>query len=76
MTLAGDFIKFGFPLAYALTMVGWGVIDYEDAFTAAGELENARDAIKWGTDWILKVSPRMQRVFYLRIILHHKGFLF
>ena len=33
---AGDFVKFGFPMAYTVTVLAWGVIDYESAYSAAG----------------------------------------
>ena len=54
--IAGDLAKWNFPLAYTMSVLSWGVIDYEDAYTKAGELENARKAIKWGTDYLIKVS--------------------
>jgi len=55
---AGDFVKFGFPMAYAMTVLAWGAIDYEDAYTKAGELTNVRDAIKWGTDYFIKAHTK------------------
>ncbi len=54
-SIAGDLVKFGFPMAYTVTVVAWGVIDYEDAYVKAGELENVHKMIKWGTDYFLKV---------------------
>jgi endoglucanase len=48
-------VKFGLPMAYTMTTLSWGILLYEDAYTKAGELENARKAIKWGTDYLLKV---------------------
>ena len=48
-------VKFGFPMAYTITMLAWGLVDYEDAYQKAGELENVRNAIKWGTDYFIKV---------------------
>jgi endoglucanase len=42
-------------MAYAITVLSWGVIDYEEAYVKAGELENVHKAIKWGTDYFLKV---------------------
>ncbi len=39
-----------------MTVLAWGLIDYEDAYIKAGELENGRKAIKWGTDYFIKVS--------------------
>ncbi|MGQ4649182.1 glycoside hydrolase family 9 protein [Lyngbya aestuarii] len=51
---AGDHVKFGFPMASAMTMLGWGVVQYGDAYRQSGQLDEALDAIKWGTDYLLK----------------------
>jgi hypothetical protein len=53
---AGDFVKFGFPMAGFTTLLAWGAIDYEDAYVQAGELEQVRQAIRWSTDYFIKVS--------------------
>ncbi|MCY7278692.1 MAG: glycoside hydrolase family 9 protein [Phormidesmis sp. CAN_BIN44] len=51
---AGDHVKFGFPMASSMTMLGWGVVQYRNAYQQSGQLDEALDAIKWGTDYILK----------------------
>jgi hypothetical protein len=51
---AGDHVKFGFPMAGAMTLLGWGVVQYRNAYQQSGQLDEALDAIKWGTDYILK----------------------
>ncbi|MGB7441210.1 MAG: glycoside hydrolase family 9 protein [Coleofasciculaceae cyanobacterium] len=51
---AGDHVKFGLPMASSMTMLGWGVNEYRDAYQQSGQLDEALDAIKWGTDYILK----------------------
>jgi endoglucanase len=51
---AGDLVKFGFPMAYTVTMLSWGAVDYADAYTKAGEMDNVLKAIKWGTDYFIK----------------------
>jgi len=33
---AGDYIKFGFPMAYTTTVLAWGLVDYEAGYTSAG----------------------------------------
>jgi hypothetical protein len=33
---AGDFVKFGFPMAYTTTVMAWGLLDYEVGYTSAG----------------------------------------
>ncbi|KAH9332013.1 hypothetical protein KI387_004121 [Taxus chinensis] len=51
---AGDQIKFGFPGAYAMTMLSWSVIEYRQKYEDIGELSHIRELIKWGTDYMLK----------------------
>ncbi|KAF6173820.1 hypothetical protein GIB67_003821 [Kingdonia uniflora] len=51
---AGDNVKFGFPMAFTTTMLSWSVIEFGGLMK--GELGNAKDAIKWGTDYLLKAT--------------------
>ncbi len=51
---AGDHVKFGFPMASSMTLLGWGAIEYYDAYAQSGQLPYILDAVKWGTDYILK----------------------
>ena len=43
-------------MAYTMTVLSWGVVDYAEEYTKAGEMENALKAIKWGTDYFIKVN--------------------
>ena len=51
---AGDHVKFGFPMAASMTLLSWGVIEYEEGYTQSGQLDEALEAIQWGTDYLLK----------------------
>lgn len=51
---AGDNVKFGLPMAFTITMMSWSLIEYGKQMAAGGELNNALDAIKWGTDYLIK----------------------
>jgi endoglucanase len=51
---AGDHVKFGLPMAATMTMLSWGVVQYRDAYTKSGQLDEAMSAIKWGTDYLIK----------------------
>ncbi|KAL5729833.1 cellulase [Ranunculus cassubicifolius] len=51
---AGDHVKFGLPMAFTVTMLSWGVIEYGEQIAAAEELKHALEAIKWGTDYFIK----------------------
>ncbi|KAK7481400.1 hypothetical protein BaRGS_00027356 [Batillaria attramentaria] len=50
---AGDHVKFGFPMAGALTMLLWGVDRFKDGYEAAGQLDKMYDTVKWGLDYLL-----------------------
>ncbi|WOL01906.1 hypothetical protein Cni_G10625 [Canna indica] len=56
---AGDNVKFGLPMAFSVTMLSWGLLDFTSRLAAKNELRHALDAIKWGTDYLLKahVAP-------------------
>ncbi|CAN0901706.1 Endoglucanase 11 [Linum grandiflorum] len=58
---AGDNVKFGLPMAFTITMLSWGVIEYGEDIAAAGEYHYALEAIKWGTDYFIKAhtSPNV-----------------
>ena len=51
---AGDHIKFIQPMAWSNTMLAWGGIDYKEAYQRSGQMDELRDAVKWGADWFLK----------------------
>ncbi|KAJ3694611.1 hypothetical protein LUZ60_010091 [Juncus effusus] len=54
---AGDNVKFGLPMAFTITMMSWSIIEYGKQMDASGELSNAMDAVKWGTDYFIKAHP-------------------
>ena len=55
---AGDNVKFGLPMAFTVTMMSWGILEYGKQMAAAGELRNAMDAVKWGTDYFIKAHTQ------------------
>ncbi|KAG6577144.1 Endoglucanase 6 [Cucurbita argyrosperma subsp. argyrosperma] len=54
---AGDNVKFGLPMAFTVTMMSWSIIEYGKQMAANGELGHALDAVKWGTDYLIKAHP-------------------
>ncbi|KAF5482306.1 hypothetical protein F2P56_002888 [Juglans regia] len=50
---AGDNSKFHFPMAYAMTMLSWSVIEYRHKYETIGNYDHVREVIKWGTDYLL-----------------------
>lgn len=51
---AGDNVKFGLPMAFTITLLSWGVIEYGHDIAGAGQYAHALEAIKWGTDYFIK----------------------
>ncbi|KAK6776060.1 hypothetical protein RDI58_027061 [Solanum bulbocastanum] len=51
---AGDNVKFNFPMAYTTTMLSWNTLEYGKRMGA--QLQNARAAIRWATDYFLKCA--------------------
>lgn len=51
---AGDHVKFGFPMAYSATALAWGVLDFEDGYVAADQLELIREHLRHVNDYFLR----------------------
>ena len=49
-------MKFGFPMAYSITVMAWGMVQYPEAFRSAGEWDFGLENLKWGTDYFIKVG--------------------
>ncbi|KAG6486303.1 hypothetical protein ZIOFF_054873 [Zingiber officinale] len=58
---AGDNVKFGFPMAFTATMLAWSVIEFGGVMK--GEVANARAAVRWATDYLLKATAVPNTVF-------------
>lgn len=50
---AGDNVKFNFPMAYSVTTLAWGGIEYYDAYQKSGQLDELSQNLKWVTDYLL-----------------------
>lgn len=53
---AGDHAKFGLPLASTLATLAWGGIEFADGYAASGQTDELLDAVRWGTDYLLKAQ--------------------
>lgn len=51
---AGDHVKFGLPMASSMTLLIWGLVQYRDAYVQSGQLARMEEAVRWGTDWLMK----------------------
>ncbi|HZR48737.1 MAG TPA: glycoside hydrolase family 9 protein [Streptosporangiaceae bacterium] len=51
---AGDTVKFGLPQTYAAAVLGWGMYEFPQAYTATGTWNHAMDEMKWFSDYFLR----------------------
>ena len=51
---AGDNVKFGWPMAFTVTLLSWAAAEYQMEISSANQLGYIRGAIQWGTDFILR----------------------
>lgn len=48
-------------MAFSTTMLAWSVVEFGDLM--GQELENAKAAIRWATDYFLKASAQPGKLF-------------
>ncbi|KAI5017263.1 hypothetical protein ZWY2020_037641 [Hordeum vulgare] len=63
---SGDNVKFGFPMAFTVTMLSWSVVEHRGRLAAAGELGHALQAVRWGADYLAKAHARPD-VLYVNV---------
>ncbi|MEU6854703.1 glycoside hydrolase family 9 protein [Actinacidiphila alni] len=54
---AGDEVKFGFPMAFSMTMLAWGGVDESAGYAKSGQDTYLLRNLRWGDDWLLKAHP-------------------
>lgn len=62
---AGDNVKFNFPMAFTTTMLSWSSLEYGKKM--GPELQNARVAIRWATDYLLKCARATPGKLYVGV---------
>lgn len=55
---AGDHVKFGLPMAYTVTMLAWGAIDFRKEITELDQMGNTLWSLRWGTDYFMKAHTQ------------------
>ena len=60
---AGDYVKFGFPMASTITNLAWGMLEFKQGYIAAGQFDHGLAAIKWGTDYFIKCHPSSDQFY-------------
>lgn len=62
---AGDNVKFGLPMAFTTTLLAWSVIEFGNSMH--DNLEDARAAVRWGTDYLLKAATTTPETLYVQV---------
>ncbi|MBQ4819027.1 glycoside hydrolase family 48 protein [Aquimarina sp. MMG016] len=60
---AGDHVKFNFPMAYSVTTLAWGGIEFKDAYARAGQLNILKRNLRFVTDYFLKCHTGPQELW-------------
>ncbi|KAL5537642.1 hypothetical protein UlMin_044314 [Ulmus minor] len=55
---AGDHVKFGLPMAFTVTMLSWGAVEFRKEITNLDQMGQTLWAIRWGTDYFMKAHPQ------------------
>ncbi|XP_049377949.1 endoglucanase 18-like [Solanum stenotomum] len=51
---AGDNVKFGWPMAYSLTLLSWAAIEYQTQISSTNQQVHLQNAILWGTNFLIR----------------------
>ena len=77
--VGGDHVKWGFPMAFATTVIAWSGISYSESYGEMGQqgLGDLYKQVKWATDYFMKAHPTKYE-FYAQIgdpVLDHKDWV-
>lgn len=70
---AGDNVKFGFPMAFSTAILAWSVLEFGRWMPK--ELDHAREAVRWGTDYLLKACSALPEALYVQVCYIKSSFL-
>lgn len=70
---AGDNVKFGLPMAFTTTMLAWSIIEFGDNMKS--ELGNAKAALLWSSDYLVKAATATPGTLYVQVRVHDYHFI-
>lgn len=47
-----------------MTMLAWGMVDHQDGYEKAGQWDYALKCLKWGADYMIKVSLQNSFLYF------------
>ena len=66
---AGDNVKFGLPMAFTTTLLAWSVIEFGSSMQ--NQITNAKEAIRWSSDYLLKAATATPDTLYVQVSMHN-----
>lgn len=63
----GDYVKYTFPLAFTMTMLSWGLIEFPDAYLSTESLNHAVDSLAWGANYLMKAHVEKQQIVITQV---------
>ncbi|KAF9102932.1 hypothetical protein BGX27_010807 [Mortierella sp. AM989] len=60
---AGDYLKFIFPLTFALTETCYGALEFWNGYQLAGQTSHLDKMVRWGMDWLIKAHPNNDTLY-------------
>lgn len=51
-------MKFGLPMAFAVTMLSWAAVDNRKELSSSNQMQQTLWSIRWGTDYFIKAHPQ------------------
>ncbi|VFQ82848.1 unnamed protein product [Cuscuta campestris] len=67
---AGDNVKFTWTMAFSVGLLSWSAIEYEGNIVLAGEMRHLREAIQWGSNFLINAhvtSKGSTLAFYAQV---------
>lgn len=66
---AGDNVKFGWPMAFSISLLSWAANEYGNEINSENQLRNLRSAIRWGTNFLLRAHTS-STTLYTQVLMH------
>ncbi|KAF9083561.1 hypothetical protein BGX23_011320, partial [Mortierella sp. AD031] len=60
---AGDYLKFTFPLTFALAETCWGGLEFWEGYQLANQTHYLDQMVRWGMDWLIKAHPNNNTLY-------------
>jgi hypothetical protein len=60
---AGDHVKFGFPMAYSASMLGWGALDFKDGYVNSGQYTVIQNNLRFVYDYFIKCHTSANELY-------------